>query len=68
MMGVAADIHRRLSETQWEYIAFGPYPHWTRTRRALVMRGLYGDDGRTLTLLGIAVRALVKDDLPRPAP
>lgn len=64
----APDVKRRLSETQWEYIAFGPYAHWTATRRALVKRGVYEDDGKTLTFLGEAVRKLVRADLPTPSP
>jgi hypothetical protein len=58
-------IKAKLSEKQWEYMAFGPYPHWTQTRRALVKRGLYGDDGKTRTFLGDAVFELVRADLPR---
>lgn len=60
----APAIKRGLSETQWEYIAFGPYAHCTGTRRALVRRGLYEEDGKTLTFLGEAVRELVRADLP----
>lgn len=62
----APDVKHKLSVTQWEYIAFGPYAHWTRTRQALVKKGLYEDDGKTLTFLGEAVRKLVMADLPRP--
>jgi hypothetical protein len=62
----APEVKRALSETQWEYIAFGPYTHWTGTRRALVKRGLYEEDGQTLTFLGEAVQKLVLADLPKP--
>jgi hypothetical protein len=63
----APDVKRRLSESQWEYIAFGPYTHWTLTRRALVKKGVYEEDGKTRTILGDAVRDLVLADLPKPS-
>lgn len=59
----APDAKAKLSETQWEYMAWGPYPHWTLTRRALVKRGIYESGGRTLTFLGEEVMRLVKADL-----
>lgn len=48
-------IASKLSETMWEYIYFGPYPHWTGTRRALAKRGLLDEDGG-FNEVGLAVR------------
>lgn len=62
----APEVKAKLSETQWEYLAFGPYPHWTRTRVALVKKGLYEADGKTRTFLGDAVHEIIQRDLQKP--
>lgn len=36
----AERIAAKLTEAQREYVLHGPYPHWTRTRKALERKGI----------------------------
>lgn len=59
----AETIAKGLSKTQREYVLHGPYPHWTKTHRALGKKGIRPLVGvRGLNDLGLAVRAILKGE------
>lgn len=56
-MTEAERIARNLTEAQREYVLHGPYPHWTRTHKALDKKGIRPLVGvRGLNDFGLAVR------------
>lgn len=59
----AETVAKGLTEAQRDYVLHGPYPHWTRTHRALGKKGIRPLVGvRGLNDFGNAVRAAILKD------
>src|SRR5690606_37551797 len=61
MTDKAEQIAAGLTEAQREYVLYGPYPHWTRTRKALERKGIETWTTMfTFNKLGLAVRTILE--------